>query len=251
MIGSGDVDEKKTDCCNCPLRRLPVYLDFSDAELAFMRGFKVAEEVVPPGGIVLSQGESSPLLYTVLEGFATRSVLLENGRRQVLNFVFPGDLLGLQAALMGEMQHTVQATTTLRLCVFRRSRLWELFRDHPDRAFDLTWIGAVEEHFLGETIATLGQRDALQRMAWALARIWLRLSALGLRTDGQVPLPYRQSELADALGLSPVHTNRTLTALRARGLMTWSRQRLTIQDEPALLNLAGMALAHEVRRPLM
>jgi CRP/FNR family transcriptional regulator, anaerobic regulatory protein len=242
---------EKMDCGACPLRQLPVYLGFSDAELDFMRGFKVGEEVVPPGGIVLSQGESSPLLYTVLEGFATRSVLLENGRRQVLNFVFPGDLLGLQAALMGEMQHTVEATTTLRLCVFKRSRLWELFRDHPDRAFDLTWIGAVEEHFLGETIATLGQRDALQRMAWALARIWLRLSALGLREDGCVPLPYRQSELADALGLSAVHTNRTLATLRSNGVITWSRQRLMVNDEKALFDLAGMTTAHEIRRPLM
>jgi CRP/FNR family transcriptional regulator, anaerobic regulatory protein len=242
---------EKTDCRACPLRQVPVFLDFSETELAFMRRFKMGEEVVPPGGIVLSQGESSPLVYTVLEGFATRSVLLENGRRQVLNFVFPGDLIGLQAALMGEMQHTVQATTALRLCVFRRSRLWELFRDHPDRAFDLTWIGAVEEHFLGETIATLGQRDALQRMAWALARIWLRLSSLGLRADGYVPLPYRQSELADALGLSAVHTNRTLTALRGKGVITWSRQRLIVQDEKALLDLAGMTTTREVRRPLM
>jgi CRP/FNR family transcriptional regulator len=240
-----------TDCRDCPLRKRPMFLDFNPKELEFMQNFKVGEEVVSPGSTVLSQGESSSHLYTVLEGFGTRSILLENGRRQVLNFVFPGDLLGLQAALMGEMQHSVTATTALRLCVFRRNRMWELFRDHPDRAFDLTWIGAVEEHFLGETIATLGQRDAQQRMAWALARIWLRLSALGLREGDQVPLPFRQTELADALGLSIVHTNRTLSALRASRIVIWFGKQLRVLDEAGLFALAGMTITPEVQRPLM
>lgn len=240
-----------TDCQACPLRRLHIYLDFTASELAFMRSFKLGETQVPAGKVVLAQGESSTSLYTVLEGFGTRSVLLEDGRRQVLNFVFPGDLIGLQSALMGEMQHSVQASTPMRLCEFRRNRLWELFRDHPDRAFDLTWIGAVEEHFLGETIATLGQRDAQQRMAWALGRIWLRLSALGLREADFVPLPYRQTELADALGLSLVHTNRTLASLRAAGLVAWHGRRLHMLDEAGLLALAGLTGMPEVQRPLM
>ncbi len=242
---------EKTDCARCPLRRRRLFKDFSPDEVRFMESFKIGEELVPAGGIVLSQGESSPFLYTVLEGFGTRSILLEDGRRQVINFVFPGDLVGLQAALMGEMQHTVQAASEMRLCVFRRARLWELFSDRPDRAFDLTWIGAVEEHFLGETIATLGQRDALERMAWALARIWRRLSALGLRVNGQVPLPFRQSELADALGLSVVHTSRTLSTLRSMNMIHWSKQLLHVPDEEALLALAKLPVEIEQTRPLM
>lgn len=242
---------RKIHCKDCPLRRLPPYLDLDAEELAFMESFKVDEISIAPGRVVLTQGESSAHLYTVLEGFGTRSVLLDDGRRQVLNFVFPGDLLGLQAALMGEMQHTVQASTAMRLCVFRRDRLWELFRYRPDRAFDLTWIGAVEEHFLGETIASLGQHDALERTAWALARIWRRLSALGLQANGSVPLPFRQAELADALGLSVVHTNRTLTTLRKMGLILWSTQRLSVLNEASLFALAGSPGETEPKRPLM
>lgn len=242
---------EKLDCAFCTLRKRKMFHELSPEELEFMRTFKVGEEDVPARATILSQGQTSPVLYTVLEGFGTRSILLEDGRRQVVNFVFPGDFLGLQAAIMGEMQHSIAATTPMRLCVFRRSRLWELFRDRPDRAFDLTWIAAVEEHFLGETIATLGQRDALERMAWALARIWRRLVALGLQADGLVPLPFRQNELADALGLSVVHTSRTLATLRRRGLLTWSRGKLCVADIEALTALAGLATEAEVRRPLM
>lgn len=228
-----------------------MFLPFTDEELAFMRRFKIGEEVVERGSIVLSQGERSELLYTVLDGFATRSLLLEDGRRQVINFVFPGDFIGLQAGIMGEMRHSVQASTPMRLCVFRRDRVWDLFRDRPERAYDLTWIGAIEEHFLGETVATLGQRDATERVAWALARVWQRMTALQRRQDGGVTLPFRQHELADALGLSQVHTSRTVKVLRDMGLVTWRLGRLQILDPVRLFALAGVPIESEERRPLL
>lgn len=239
------------DCADCPLRKLRMFLPFTPAELVFMQAFKEGEMQFQPGQTLLSQGERSEKLFTVLEGFATRSIQLEDGRRQVVNFVFPGDFLGLQAGIMGEMRHSVQASTPLRVCVFQRSRLWDLFRDKPDRAYDLTWIAAVEEHFLGETIATLGQRDATERVAWALARIRQRLVALGLGTGESVQLPFRQHELADALGLSTVHTSRTVSILRNMGLVDWKRGQLTLQDPQRLFALAGLPMEREEQRPLI
>lgn len=112
------------DCADCPLRPLHMFLPFTPDELAFMRAFKQDEMSFQPGQTLLAQGERSERLFTVLEGFATRSIQLEDGRRQVVNFVFPGDFLGLQAGLMGEMRHSVQASTPMRVCVFQRSRLW-------------------------------------------------------------------------------------------------------------------------------
>ena len=240
-----------TDCAACPLHRKRMFLPLTPEEIAFMRAFKTGEALVQPGETLLAQGERSDRLYTVLEGFATRSIQLEDGRRQVVNFVFPGDFLGLQAGIMGEMRHSVQASTPMRVCIFQRSRLWDLFRDRPDRAYDLTWIAAVEEHFLGETIATLGQRDATERVAWALARIWQRLSALGHVTPDGVPLPFRQHELADALGLSTVHTSRTVSHLRGLGLLVWRRGRLNMPDPARLFALAGLPMEREEQRPLI
>lgn len=239
------------DCAACPLQKRQMFLPFTPEEIDFMRSFKVGEAIFQPGETLLSQGERSERLFTVLEGFATRSIQLEDGRRQVVNFVFPGDFLGLQAGIMGEMRHSVQATTAMRVCVFQRNRLWDLFRDKPDRAYDLTWIAAVEEHFLGETIATLGQRDATERVAWALARIWQRLSALGLGTKDGVQLPFRQHELADALGLSTVHTSRTVSILRSMGLLAWKRGQLNMLDPQRLFALAGLPMEREERRPLI
>ncbi len=240
-----------TACKNCPLRNRTLFTPFTDDELVFMQSFKTGELKVDPGTTILLEGSTSPQLFTVLSGMGTRYTTLENGRRQVINFLFPGDFTGLQAGLMGEMRHSVEATTDMTLCVFRRDDMWNLFRQHPGRAYDLTWIAAVEEHFLGETIASLGQRDAIQRIAWALVRIHERLKAAGLHKDNRVPLPFRQQDLADALGLSLVHTNKTLKAIRAMGLAHWSGGHLELKKITALADLAMIDLERPQQRPLM
>jgi CRP-like cAMP-binding protein len=224
----------------------------SPDEVAFMERFKSGELHVEPGTTILMQGSTSPQLYTALHGMGLRHKTTRNGERQVLNFVFPGDFIGLQAGLIGEMQHSVEATTEMTLCVFRRSDLWKVFQSYPSRAFDLTWLAAMEERFMGEALATVGQRSARERVAWALVRLHRRLDALGFGLGGNaVSLPYRQQDLADALGLSLVHTNKTLRYLRERQLAHWSEGRLRIPDPKGLAELADVDPGGERVRPLI
>ena len=238
-------------CQKCPLRKQPLFVPFTDEDIAFMERFKTGELTVAAGTTILMEGSNSPQLYTVFSGMGVRFKTLENGQRQVINFLFPGDFAGLQAGVMGEMKHTVEATTEMMLCVFRREDLWLLFRSQPSRAYDLTWLAAVEEHFLGETIASIGQRSGIQRMAWALLRVYQRLRSVGMGRDGTVPLPFRQQDLADALGLSLVHTNKVLARLRETQLLTWRDGRLSITDTEALAQLAVTEAERPEARPLL
>jgi len=197
------------------------------------------------------EGANSPRLFTVLSGMGLRHKIQGSGRRQVPNFVFPGDFLGMQAALMGEMGHSVEAATDMRLCVFRRADVWTLFKSMPERAFDLTWLAAVEENFLGEALATIGQMPALQRLAWAMVRLFKRAQAVGPTRGETMPLPFRQQGLADSLGLSLVHTNKTLARLRERQVAPWGEGRLRIADLGALARIGGLDPEAPVTRPLI
>jgi len=239
------------DCRDCPLRNCGLFVPFTGDELEFMRRFKTGEVALAPGETLLMEGEGSTMLYTVLSGSGTRYKTLEDGRRQVINFLLPGDFIGMQASLMGEMKHSVGASSAMRLCRFNRADLWTLFRSYPERAYALTWIGAVEEHFLGEAIATLGQRDAGQRLGWALLRLHARLVATGLAQGDSVPLSFRQQDLADALGLSLVHTNKTLARFRRTGIADWSRGRLAIPDRARLAQACGIEKEEAEPRPLI
>jgi CRP/FNR family transcriptional regulator len=237
-------------CVECPLRQCRGFEPMTAEELAFQESFKIGERVVPAGRTFLSEGDSSPHLFTVLRGMGLRHISLPEGQRQVVNFVFPGDFIGLQAGVMAEMKHSVEATSQMTLCVFNRSDLYKLFNNHPQRAYDLTWLAAAEEHFLGQALAMVGQLGAAQRMAWALARCLMRGRATGLAQDWSMPFPYRQRDLADALGLSLVHTNKTLARLRAMGLVDWLSGRLNCSDPVGLFALADLDLEAEMRRPL-
>lgn len=240
-----------THCNRCPLRKLDCFEDLPKDGLRAIERFKGGELHIEPKTPILSEGSSAAQVYTVQKGMGIRYKMLENGRRQVVSFVFPGDFLGLQAGVMGEMGHSVEASTNMILCVFDRSELWNFFKSDPALAFDLTWLAANEEHFLGSALATLGQRTARQRVCWAIHRIYMRGEALGLHTDQGMPFPFRQQDLADSLGLSLVHTNKTLASLKEKQIAAWSDGVIRVRDIDALAEIAMIDDEPIYPRPLI
>jgi CRP-like cAMP-binding protein len=240
-----------TQCRYCPLQRKDIFIRMSKEELEFMHKFKSGELTVEPGTPILMQGSNTPQLYTVLSGMGIRDKTLENGERQVISFVFPGDFIGLHANFIGRMGHSVEARTHMRLCVFNRSDFFSFFKSQPGRALDITWLAAMEEHLLGETIATIGQRTAIEALAWALVKLYQRGMSLGMVTNNQMDLPFTQRDMADALGLSLVHTNKTLQKLKEKQLASWTDRVLRINNLNALANLAVVSLRDPPKRPLL
>lgn len=240
-----------TQCKFCPLNQKDAFIDLSASEIDFMQKFKVGELSIDAGTPILMQGSNAPQIFTVLSGLGIRERHLKDGERQVISFVFPGDFIGLQAGLLGEMGHSIEARTSMRLCVFNRSELWNFFKSYPERAFDITWLAAMEESFLGESLATVGQRTAVSSVAWAMVKIFQRGEALGLTHKNTMSLPFTQRDIADAMGLSLVHTNKTLNKLKNRQLASWSDRVLQINNLEALAEIAMTELRPLPKRPLI
>jgi CRP-like cAMP-binding protein len=234
-------------CTRCPLRPLEAFREFTEDELAFVSTFKKGELNVERGATVLLEGSSSAHLYTILSGIGFRYKLLHDGRRQILNYVMPGDLIGLQSGLIGEMQHSVEALSPLLLCVFERNRMNELFRDHPGLAFDITWIASREEQMLDENLLSIGRRSAVERAAYLIAFLSGRIRTR--QEKGLIPIT--QQHVADTLGLSLVHTNRTLKRLADRGLIHWRDGGCEVRDAEGLARLARWEPVGETQRPFV
>ena len=243
--------QRQVPCEKCPLRAQTALRDFSQDELDFVRGFKSGELTAEAGTTLLVEGTNSAHLYTVLSGWAIRHKTLPDGRRQILNFVLPADFLGLQGTVLGEMQHSVEALTDMVLCVFPRERLWELYRSQPSLAFDLTWIAAREEQLLDEYLLGVGRRRALERLAFVLLHLFLRAEQVGLIADNKVQFPFTQQHLADALGMSLVHTNKTLRRLTASKAVRWKNRTFEVLDRDALTSLAGYQMTDRQPRPFI
>ncbi len=216
-----------------------------------MHSFKRGELTVAAGATILLEDSASPHLYTILEGWAFRHKSLADGRRQVLNFALPGDLIGLQVAIMNDMQHTVTALTEARLCVFQRDKVWTVFRDHPELAFSMTWMAAHEEQLLDGHLLSIGQRSAIERAAYLILHLYDRAEAVGYAGNDALQAPFGQGHFAEALGITPVHLNRTLRKLRDRELLQWREDSLVILDRPGLEELAAYERLERLPRPLI
>ena len=123
------------------------------------------------------------------------------------------------------------------LCVFERDRLWELYQGQPGLAFDLTWIAAREERMLDEHLLSVGQRTGEERAAHLLLFLFDRA---GARSDrgGRSTFPFSQPLIADALGLSLVHTNRILNRFTRRGLIELNKRQMALKDLDGLKEIA-------------
>ncbi len=249
MIGA--ISSRQYPCEQCPLRPLGVFRDFEKAELTFISKFKTGELTVDKGATVLVEGNHSAHLYTVLSGWGFRYKLLEDGRRQILNYVIPGDLIGLQGSLTGEMQHSVEALGPMMLCVFEREQLFSLYRNHPGLAYDLTWLAAREEQMLDENLLSVGRRSAIERAAYLIAFLHQRASAVHMFGKNRAEIPITQQHVADTLGLSIVHTNKTLRKLVDRKMIKWLDRGCEVLDEQGLCDISGWEGLVNQKRPLM
>ena len=145
-------------CLACPLRLKPAFKDKSDEEIRFIQDMKLDHRTLPAGSDIIHPGQEDAELYTLFSGWAFRYKSLPDGRRQILNFLLPGDLVGLQGSVIGEMEHSVESLSAVVLCVFQRDNLPKLFENHPGLAFDVTWLAARRSTGSRRASAPLGRR---------------------------------------------------------------------------------------------
>jgi CRP-like cAMP-binding protein len=241
----------RVTCFECALRACGLFKPVSPNELAFINKMKRDHLTLPAGSEIVRARQDSPELYTLYSGWAFRFKTLPDGRRQILNFVLPGDLLGLQAAMFDSAQHGIEALTEVELCLLPRAKVWELFSQMPALAFDVTWLGAREESHVDENLLSAGRRSALERIAALIVILYKRADALAMVADRTFAFPLSQQHIADALGLSLVHTNKTLARLRRMGMYTQTNGSLTLTNPRVLERIAQHFDEELARRPLI
>lgn len=238
-------------CTKCPIRQIAGFRKFSAEELAFVSSFKTGELTVDGGTTILSEGTQSAHLFTVLSGWGFRYKTLEDGRRQILNFLLPGDFIGLQASLIDSMGHSVEALTPMLLCVFQRDRLWDVYKNYPSLAFDVTWLAAREEQMLDNHLLSIGQRTAEERAAYLLLFLFARAEVRGMTRGTRIAFPFTQPHIADTLGLSLVHTNRILNRLVRLKIIAIGKRELEIVNRDKLVAIAKWEDREPVVRPFI
>jgi CRP-like cAMP-binding protein len=238
-------------CYECALRACGLFRPITDNELGAINEIKREHLTLPAGAEIIRAGEDCPELYTLYSGWAFRFKTLPDGRRQILNFLLPGDLLGLQAAMFDAAQHGIEALTDVQLCLLPRRKVWALFAQMPDLAFDIAWLGSREESYVDENLTSVGRRSAAERTAALIIALYKRAKIMGLVKDETFEFPLTQQHIADALGLSLVHTNKTLARLRRLGMFSRANGSLTLTNPRVLTRIAQHFDEELPQRPLI
>lgn len=211
--------------------RLSQLAPLDDRELAALHGAEREARRHRARSELMREGEPIRERRALLSGWACRQRILIEGQRQVLSFLLPGDLMGACHHPNPLAATTVVTVTEAMTCALPDAE--------PGTALAaaIARSGALEEHHLMAQITRLGRLDAYQRIVDWLLETCDRLLTVGLATPSEFPMPLTQELLADTLGLTSVHVNRMIQALRRDGLLASRGGVFTLPDRRRLEKL--------------
>lgn len=212
------------------IRRLSALAELSEAELREVRFAASTSETVRAGrDLHPDRGRHARF---VVSGWACRRRLLTDGRRQIFSFVLPGDVVA-------DADGRVEASALTPVEAVDAEHLRRAAEHHPGLAQAFAAMADQQQRLLLDQVVRLGRMSALERLAHLLLELRERLAAVGLADEQRLPLPLTQEVMADALGLSIVHVNRTLQQLRQDGLLELRSGVATLPDPARLADLCG------------
>ena len=188
---------------------------------------------------IIREGDEPGPMLVILEGWACRYKILSNGARQIIGYLIPGDIGYIPIGRPTVMDHSILSitnTTIASLCEPRLENLTELYPSIKDA---LSMAHRTEEAIMRSWIVSMGRRNATERIAHLLCELYIRLKSVGCAMENQFAFPITQVTLADTLGITPVHVNRTLMDLRLSRIIEVYRAHLAIIDPRRLIDIAG------------
>lgn len=186
---------------------------------------------------VVRDGQRPSHCCMIAAGFCVRSKTTGDGKRQILSIHIPSEIPDLQSLHLVVMDHDLVTLTPATLG-FIEHHVRELFRRRPSLA-DLFWRDTlIDAAMFREWIVNVGQRPAPSRLAHVMAELYERLKSIKHIDGNTFEMPLTQEQIGEALGITAVHANRMIRQLRQEGILEFSRGRVTILNQQALLDLA-------------
>jgi len=179
---------------------------------------------------LIREGDAPDKVLLILDGFACRYKVLPDGQRQIMAYLVPGDFCDLNVFILDEMDHNIGTISQCQVVDIQRKAIDEISTRHPSITRAFLWCALVDGAVLREWLVNMGARTPDQRIAHLFCELLTRLEVVGRVNDNSYAFPFTQSEIAETMGLSNVHVNRTIRELRALDLIKLKGRVLTILD---------------------
>jgi CRP-like cAMP-binding protein len=229
---------------NILIRKLESISPLTDDERQCLASLPLSSKSLAADHDIVHEGDRPSECCLVVQGFVCRYKLTHTGKRQIFSFHLPGDLPDLQSLYLTVMDHSVMTLTPSKLAFIPHESVRKVMHRCP-RVADVLWRDTlIDAAVFREWMVGIGRRSAETRIAHVLCEVLVRMRAVGLTNGHSCELPITQAELADALGLSTVHVNRSLQELRGKGLITLRGSLLTVEDWDGLMDAGEFDLTY-------
>jgi len=212
------------------VRRWSAYTDLSDGDRNALLDLPYTRKSFSKDAYIVREGQLSRECGLLLSGFAYRQKVIGNGGRQIISIHIPTEFIDLQNSLLGVADHSVQSLGPCEVALVPRSAIIALRDTRPAIRLAMWTETLIDASIFREWVVNVGRRDSKSRIAHLLCELAFRLERIGGGKNGVFEFPLTQEQLADATGLTPVHTNRTLQALRKNGLIELNGRSLKVLD---------------------
>ena len=233
--------EGAAPCDDCRIGPASLCAAQSEVGGAVVPPFRISEQLFQAGHDIVEAGEAGHEFWLIVDGWAVQYELLDDGSRQILDFLLPGSIAGLQPDGEALSPHFVQALTGVRACRFSRRGFFDTAKSNPALALRLAAIASQSHYRSLRRLTLIGRRTARERVAVLLFELYRRARRWSLSPrEDEIPLPLTQEHIGDALGLTNVHVNRMLRELREEGMLILKRGVLRLLDPGRLAEIAGL-----------
>lgn len=210
----------------------------------------VNRSTLPAGTLLASEKQLDSDAHVLLSGWAFRFRVFEDGRRQISRLFLPGDFIGLHSGLLGIPEQTIAALTNVQLARFEVHGFVERLQGSSGLWLSVLWSDSRDRLIAEERIASIGRRSAYQRLAHIFLELYMRLELIGAASDDAFTSPLTQDHLADLLGLTSIHVNRTLRQLKRDGMVAMQGRTIRLLSRSRLAEIADFDPRYLVHRDL-
>ncbi len=212
------------------LRKLELHVFLPEEDRQAILALPYQMRTLEAQSYTVREGDPPTACAVLVSGFAYRQKITGDGARQIVALHIPGEPLDFQNLFLDVADHNVQTLTRAELAFIPREAVQQIARERPHIAHAILVITLVEASIFREWVLNVGRRDARARLSHLLCEFAVRLEAQGLDEEYGYELPMTQEQLADALGLTSVHVNRTLKLLEAEGLIVRNKRNVSFPD---------------------
>lgn len=229
--------------------RLLLRSALSADEQVALRGLSCRLSHVQPRCDIVSPGQSVSHACLIAKGLAVRFDQMRDGRRQIAAFHIPGDMCDLHSVVAPTAAWGIGTLAPTTVLYLPHEELQALAVRYPEIAMAFWRDATTDGSVLAKWVGNLGRQEAHARLAHLLCEMGMRMECAGLGTRTEFMLDASQEQLADALGLTAVHVNRTLQRLRAEGLIGSANRNVTILDWDGLAAVGEFDPAYLLLNP--